>query len=579
MSEPCAVSPDGSFVLSLGHDTARVWAVPATGKRWRRKSRAILPWPRGYGSLNAWACGVSGDVAFVALARADSSVAIWTATEPSRRRWELKRVLAGHSDVVVDCAVSPDGSMLATASSDGTAKLWDPMTGEELSTLVGHTGGVDRCAFGPDASLLVTGGEKEIKVWGVTLALRAAAPPRATIPIRALSVGSRRRMVASAGWETIERVWDLETGTTRRHSSPAGGVASPSGSFLVSAESYRSLEVRDLADGRVRTLSHEAEACAVSSDGSLVASAGTGASKLWDARTWTERFTLPHRHTVAPACSFSPDGSFVVCVSGDDTLRIWDTETGEARQTLTCDEGAIAPFAISPDGSFVVSASRDNRVRIWDTASGRERKTLEGHHRVLQCAISPDGSFVVSGGREGMLRTSDVATGRERYLVAAHSGDVNGCAVSPDASVVLSVGNEGYLRIWSAEAGEELGAFPTPGRAGALAVHPAKPLVACEDAGGNAYLLELVGFGFGPLVVTAVETGGRTKVVCPACRRPTDVPSDELGTVVSCPHPTCGVRLRINREVARPPRFRAKREAVAGPPRAGPAPQGWEWGE
>ena len=39
-------------------------------------------------------------------------------------------------------AFSPDGRLLATASDDKTARLWDPATGEHLRTLTGHTGGV-----------------------------------------------------------------------------------------------------------------------------------------------------------------------------------------------------------------------------------------------------------------------------------------------------------------------------------------------------------------------------------------------------------------------------------------------------
>ena len=53
---------------------------------------------------------------------------------------------------------SPDGKQLATTSNDGTAKLWDEKTGEELLTLTGHTGSVFGLAFSPDGRFLVTSG-------------------------------------------------------------------------------------------------------------------------------------------------------------------------------------------------------------------------------------------------------------------------------------------------------------------------------------------------------------------------------------------------------------------------------------
>ena len=48
--------------------------------------------------------------------------------------------LTGHTNWVYGVAFSPDGRLLATASADKTARLWDPATGERLRTLTGHAG-------------------------------------------------------------------------------------------------------------------------------------------------------------------------------------------------------------------------------------------------------------------------------------------------------------------------------------------------------------------------------------------------------------------------------------------------------
>ena len=53
--------------------------------------------------------------------------------------------------------VSPDGKLLVTASGDGTARIWDLSTREELLTVRGHTGSVQSVAFSPAGGLMAVG--------------------------------------------------------------------------------------------------------------------------------------------------------------------------------------------------------------------------------------------------------------------------------------------------------------------------------------------------------------------------------------------------------------------------------------
>ena len=69
-------------------------------------------------------------------------VSFLSAQEP-----KLRATLKGHTSAAVAVAFSPDSKTLASASYDGTLKLWDMTTGKERATLGEYSGCV---AFSPD---------------------------------------------------------------------------------------------------------------------------------------------------------------------------------------------------------------------------------------------------------------------------------------------------------------------------------------------------------------------------------------------------------------------------------------------
>ena len=144
------------------------------------------------------------------------------------------------------------------------------------------------------------------------------------------------------------------------------------------------------------------------------------------ARRWIHRYTrlresealvralAGHRNSVK-CCAMSPDGTWIVSASGDQTLKIWDVATGAERTTLTGHAGMVNGCAVSPDGSWIVSASLDRTLKVWDVATGAEQATLTGHAGMVNgCAVSPDGTWIVSASGDNTLKIWDAATGAER---------------------------------------------------------------------------------------------------------------------------------------------------------------------
>ena len=122
-------------------------------------------------------CTWSPDGARLLSAGKDGSLRLWDAASG-----EQLRTLAGHEGPVRSCAWSPDGTRLLSAGMDGTLRLWDATTGEQLRTLRGHEGLVWSCTWSPDsARLLSAGDDGTLRLWkadsGKPLKLWLAALP------------------------------------------------------------------------------------------------------------------------------------------------------------------------------------------------------------------------------------------------------------------------------------------------------------------------------------------------------------------------------------------------------------------
>lgn len=420
------------------------------------------------GELRAYGATWSPDGSAIATAGEDGSARVFDAVS-GRQRSEL----LGHRDRVTDVDWRPDGRALATASYDGTARVWlvTAAGGQELFSLTAQDtrAGVADVAFSPDGDRLAAGDveHRAAVVWDPTIAGTAEL---ASLPAKggeAESIGFTPdgRSLLAGNAEGGVTVWDAQTfSVTRLLGGSSTSGRPPVEGAIVPPSQVTPYEVNTLA---------------VSPDGRLVAAATVDRSqyptpssvRVWDVETGLEATHISPRG-YADDVAWSPDGNLLA-------ISASDVDLGEGAVTIVDRSGHEVAFlpdeqdwvqvrslAFTADGRGLIGSRSEIRsfapvfgqVAVWDWGSGDVERTVDtdGYYAFL----SPDGDLLVSTPRTFLTGSQDAEvwdweSGRHLRTLAGHSGSVIHAAFSPDGARLATASRDGTIRLWDPRTGEQ----------------------------------------------------------------------------------------------------------------------------
>ena len=108
----------------------------------------------------------------------------------------------------------------------------------------------------------------------------------------------------------------------------------------------------------------------------LAAGLRYGTVKIFDGRTWEERFELAAHKGDAWSVAFSPDRKTLITGGGDwnqpGQVKLWDPVTGKLKATIEA-SGEVLAIAVSPGGTKVAAACGDKSVTIWELPQEQTR--------------------------------------------------------------------------------------------------------------------------------------------------------------------------------------------------------------
>jgi WD40 repeat protein len=478
-------------------------AGPTAAGTWNLADRARIARQPLAGETGGRSAAFSPDGSKLATGSSDGNVRLWDVATQQEIGAPMSSGLASVETVTF----SPDGATVAAGSSDGTAQLWDAVTQNEVgTTMTAGPAAIRALAFGPGGKVLAAGGEDgDVRLWDTATQSQPGATMATGAPVTALSFSENGKTLATAEGNGSTELWSAAT------REQTGAALAAQGSARVSA--------LDFGPGA----------------GLLATGDATGTITLWNPAGFHQSSAPVVTGTPAspaaggrhPPAVLSAHGE-VLAVSGQrGTIRLRNARTGRPAGQPIMTHQAVTGLALSPDGKLVGAIGADGKARLWRVATRQPTGIAVAVGQARDAlAFSPGGRTFVTVGANGTAALWSVTTGhRVGTLTSAGAAVKAGraaaaAAFSPDGRI-LATAVDGSVRLWDTATRQEIGAPMTagPGPAYAVAFSPDGRTLATAGADGAARLWDVAAeqeigapmtAGPDPLYAVAFSPDGRT---------------------------------------------------------------------
>ncbi|XP_062158453.1 WD40 repeat-containing protein HOS15-like [Alnus glutinosa] len=340
-------------------------------------------------------------------------------------------ILEGHTSEVFACAWSPSGLLLASGSGDSSARIWTIADGPSSSSaqngptnvvVLKHFRGrtnekskdVTTLDWNGDGTLLATGSyDGQARIWSRDGELRSTLNKHKG-PIFSLKWNKKGDYLLSGSVDKTAIVWDIKTGEWKQqfefHSGPTLDVDWRNNVSFATCSTDSTINVCKVGENRpIKTFSgHQGEVNAIKWDptGSLLASCSDDyTAKIWSMKQDKYLHDLKEHVKEIYTIRWSPTGPgtnnpnqqlLLASASFDSTIKLWDVELGRLICSLNGHRDPVYSVAFSPNGEYLASGSMDKCMHIWSVKEAKIVKTYTGNGGIFEVCWNKEGDKVAA---------------------------------------------------------------------------------------------------------------------------------------------------------------------------------------